>query len=707
MGDPPATTPPAGRGEALLRRLLDQHADYIAVLGADGIVTWANATLTRVFGWRLDEAVGHSVFEHIHPDDAGALVAAMGSGVEPGGRWAASYRMRCRDGSWRLVESSGANLIADHEVGGLVVSTRDVTGRRRDEEILAEQRDHLDRQLRFAGTLHRMSESIANVDEQRDMLDILVRDIGETLGLDRCLLFDCDRGRDLAVGMCEWLNRGNPEATSILRDYPLESFRDSWRQMWSTHAPIESHADAVALPLATEGSGPYVHGELRIRSLLWYPFCLRADGFFMIAINQVGRRREWRRDEITFIESAAAQVNLALQKQRMLAERARAEDQLRQSQKMEAIGRLAGGIAHDFNNLLTAIIGYADLMKDKLATDHPLRRHVEGILQVANRASSTTHQLLSFSRRQVIRTRTLKLNALVAQLESLLRRLIGENIELVVRLAPDAGRVRVDPGQLELALVNLAVNARDAMPGGGTLAMSTSTCRLDADAASRLHLAAGTYACIVVADSGVGMDDETRRHLFEPFFTTKDLGKGTGLGLSSVYGIVNVAGGGIQVDSALGRGSTFTVYLPLDEATESTPTHAAEISGAGGGTETILMVEDDDTLRSLLGETLSARGYRVLSAHDGDEALRLAAGAGHMDLVLSDVVMPRMDGPSLVRALLPRFPGIRILFMSGYTADAFADDPDLARYPVITKPFNIDDLARAVREAIDAGKREG
>ncbi len=697
---------PGGVSECMLRTVLDEHTDYICLVSGDGRIRWANAALTRLFGWPIDEIVGGDAFALIHPDDLERLRNAYAASLaHPGQRYAVEFRLRCKDSSWRMVESAGTNLLGDPSIGAIIVSTRDITDRKHAEAALAAQRDDLDRQLRYAQSLRRMSDAIASLEEPRAVLDMLVREMGETLRLDRCLLFDVDRERDLAAGVSQWLNQANPEAFSIISDYPLEVFRESWKHLWNTRTPIVSHADAMSEPLVKEGSAPYCHGELKIRSLLWHPFCFRVDGFFMIALNQVSSRRHWRPDEVVFVEAASTQVNLALQKRRIVAERTLVEEQLRQSQKMEAIGRLAGGIAHDFNNLLTAIIGYADLMKDKLPPDHPLHRHVDGILQVANRASATTHQLLSFSRQQVLKPKSIGLNGLVSKLESLLRRLIGENIELVVRLGHDVGRVRMDPGQLELALVNLAVNARDAMIAGGTLTMTTSVCAVDADGAARLRLAVGTYACIVVSDTGVGMDPETLRHLFEPFFTTKELGKGTGLGLSSVYGIVHAAGGGIHVESRLGKGSTFSVYLPLDLAGESTPSGGVQLIPARGGAETILMVEDDDTLRELLGEALIGRGYRVLAAHDGAQALRMASTSGHIDLVLSDVVMPQMNGPTLARELMRIHPGVRLLFMSGYTADAFVGDADLVNVPVITKPFSIDDLARTVREVIDGRAR--
>jgi two-component system, cell cycle sensor histidine kinase and response regulator CckA len=705
--DDPAE-PSSGRfNRRVLRTLLDQHTDHIAIVGTDGRFLFSNHASKRLFGWAPDELVGRDAFAFVHPEDLPSVRSAFAEAVtRPGQRLVREYRVRCQDGGYRAVEGAAIDLSRDNEVGGVVLAVRDITDRTRVESELAAQRDHLDRQLRYAHALNRMAQAIGDLEGSKAVLDALVRIIGEVLGLDRCLILDVDITKKFALGLSEWLDPENPEAFSIKRDYPLSVFPDSLKHLWGRRTTIESHAHAHGVPLASEGSAPYVHGELKIRSLLWFPCCFRADGFFLLALNQVSRARAWTADEAEFVDAAAKQVNLALQKRAIISERSAVEERLRQSQKMEAIGKLAGGVAHDFNNLLTAIIGYADLLTQKIPAEDPLRRYAEGIMQVSRRASETTHQLLAFSRRQVLKPRILKLNALITGLEQLLRRLIGEDIQLEVSLDASVGRVRVDPGQLELALVNLAVNARDAMPDGGVLGMATLLERIDGEHARRSNLAPGDYACIRVSDTGVGMDDETLSHLFEPFFTTKALGKGTGLGLSSVYGIISSAGGSVQVASKPGAGTVFALYLPLDHNLENTPIEGQAIIPASGGAETVLMVEDDDTLRELLGDALSERGYRVLSASDGAEALRIAGDhAAHIDLLLSDVVMPRMTGPVLARRLLEARPRTRVLFMSGYTADAFAADPDLSKAPVITKPFTIDDLARTVRDVIDGVRR--
>jgi PAS domain S-box-containing protein len=383
---------------------------------------------------------------------------------------------------------------------------------------------------------------------------------------------------------------------------------------------------------------------------------------------------------------------------------ARSEEQLRQAQKMEAVGRLAGGIAHDFNNLLTAIQGYGDLVLDALTPNDPVRRDIEEIGQAARRASELTGQLLAFSRRQVQQRRVLDLNALVSGLDKMLRRVIGEDVELRTRLDPAAGAVSADPGQLEQVLVNLAVNARDAMPTGGGLSIETA--HIDRHAASAAGLPHGVYACLIVRDTGVGMDEETRSHLFEPFFTTKPPGKGTGLGLSTVYGIVQQSGGQILAESSPRAGATFRIYLPeVDRPVEalSSPERAA----GGQGNETVLLVEDEDSVRRLVQRVLESAGYCVLEAENPHDALRLCERHPEpIDLMVTDVVMPQMSGRELASQTVALRPEMRVLYVSGYMEEVMAHhgvlEPGIA---FLGKPFAPEDLTRKVREVLDGPPR--
>ena len=384
-----------------------------------------------------------------------------------------------------------------------------------------------------------------------------------------------------------------------------------------------------------------------------------------------------------------------------LTERKQLESQFLQSQKMEVVGRLAGGIAHDFNNLLTVILGRAELLLHRLVTEGPARRDVELIQATGQRAAALTQQLLAVSRRQVLQPQVLHLNAVVSGLGPMLRRVIGEDLELSITLDPGLGRVLADPSQIEQVLLNLVINARDAMPGVGRLTIETANAELD-EAYARRHTASrpGPHVMLAVTDTGSGMDEATRARIFEPFFTTKE--RGTGLGLATVHGVVSQSGGNIWVYSEPGRGSTFKIYLPRVEDAAG-PAAAVEIPREPPrGSETILLVEDDDDVRALIREALEAHGYTVLDARGPDEALVLAAAApGLIHLLLTDVVMPRMSGRELAAALGRARPGLRVLYVSGYAPDAVARhgilDPGAA---FLSKPFTPLGLAQKVREVL-------
>jgi two-component system cell cycle sensor histidine kinase/response regulator CckA len=386
-------------------------------------------------------------------------------------------------------------------------------------------------------------------------------------------------------------------------------------------------------------------------------------------------------------------------------ERRALEAQVAHASKMESIGRLAGGIAHDFNNLLTAILGYVDLMQGSLNETDPIARHATQIRRSAERASLLTRQLLAFSRKQFLQPRVIDLNAVVEESNMMLRRLISEHIELSAALDPRLLRIKVDPAQLQQVLMNLAVNARDAMPQGGTLGIVTANVDLPARALGGApDFEPGTYVMLAVSDTGVGMDTNTRARVFEPFFTTKRIGEGTGLGLSTVYGIVRQSGGHIHVDSERGRGSRFTIYFPAITDQAEAPRPETVLTDGPAGRETLLLVEDDPMVRSLAVEALRLKGYRVLDAADGREAMQLAQGAGSVDLLITDVVMPRMTGRELADRLRASAPSLKVLFMSGYPGslgEQLGRDIDL-----LEKPFTSLTLVSRVRQALDRDLRK-
>jgi two-component system, cell cycle sensor histidine kinase and response regulator CckA len=389
-----------------------------------------------------------------------------------------------------------------------------------------------------------------------------------------------------------------------------------------------------------------------------------------------------------------------------ITERKLLEEQLRQAQKMEAVGRLAGGVAHDFNNLLMVIKGHTELLLNSAAATEQARRKVEQIDRAADRATSLTRQLLAFSRMQVLQPRVIHLGSVVEDLGKLLPRLIGEDIELKIVAASDLGMIRADASQMEQIIMNLAVNARDAMPNGGRLVIEVSNAELDkAYSASHPIVKPGSYVCLAVTDTGTGMDAETQSHIFEPFFTTKEQGKGTGLGLATVYGVVKQSGGFIWVYSEVGKGSSFKVYLPrVDQAAEKIGMPAALVE-VPRGTETILLSEDEQDVREVAREFLESGGYTVLEAQNASEALRVAEEhRGTIDLLVTDMIMPGMSGQELAARLQQTQPGLRVIYMSGYSEHAATEATRMdASVRLLTKPFSRGAVLRAVREVLNNG----
>jgi PAS domain S-box-containing protein len=387
-------------------------------------------------------------------------------------------------------------------------------------------------------------------------------------------------------------------------------------------------------------------------------------------------------------------------------ELSRRDSELRQSQKMEAVGLLAGGMAHDFNNLLTVIIGSTDMALTQVNTDCPARQEIESARTAAEHGAALTRQILAFSRRQVLNPRVLSLNDVLQSIRPLIERTMGEDIQLNFRLDPQLGATEIDPSQLEQVLVNLEVNARDAMPAGGSLTIETANVDLDEEyCAQHVDAQPGPHVMLAVSDTGCGMDKETLSHLFEPFFTTKQPGKGTGLGLPTAYGIVKQSGGNIWVYSEPGQGTTIKIFLPrTDKPKEDLVPTKEEATSAVVKGETVLVVEDEPAVQALVSRALTRQGYRVLTASTADQALLAAeASEGAIDLLLSDVVLPGQDGAHVALRLRDMLPNLRVLFMSGYTKDAIVHDGRLDEgVNFIEKPFTPDALCRAVREVLDA-----
>ena len=641
------------RAEAALRRsgdyfraLIETAAEIVAVGNADGSLRYASPAVERVTGYTPREWARMSVFDLLHPDDAGAVRERFGRLLAaPSAAASMELRLRHREGAWQVVEVSARNLLHDPSVGGIVYNARDVTARREGEEALRSRERHF-------RSLIEMGQDVITVLEGDGDVRFASPSVERVLGY----------GQDELTGayLFEYVHPDDVPSALEVFDRAI-------------HAPGEPQWTEFRV---RHRQGPWRTLETIATSLLHDPAVLG----IVVNARDVTERKQ-------------AEEALRLSQQQFL-----------QAQKMEAVGRLAGGVAHDFNNLLTAIRGNAELLLLDIPADDTRREDVEEIRRAAERAAALTRQLLAFSRRQVLQPRVLDLNAVVREMERMLRRLIGEDVELVTRLEATHGEVRADPGQLEQVLLNLAVNARDAMPGGGTLTVDTRAAELEEELKRNYpYVIPGRYVMLSVSDTGHGMDRETRERAFEPFFTTKPAGRGTGLGLSTVYGIVKQSGGFIWIDSEAGRGTTVRIYLPpVDEPARQAAPPAPEAVPTGGA-ETVLLAEDEETVRRLARRVLERGGYTVLEASDGEEALRVAESyRGPIHLLVTDVVMPRLGGRDLAARLLARRPGLRVLYVSGYTEEAVQRhgvlDPGTG---FVEKPFTADLLAERVRRALD------
>jgi signal transduction histidine kinase/ActR/RegA family two-component response regulator len=423
------------------------------------------------------------------------------------------------------------------------------------------------------------------------------------------------------------------------------------------------------------------------------------DGDFEYPLNSDGT------DEVAQVSHAFGRMRGTLKANEH--EQLLLQDQLRKAQRMEAIGRLAGGVAHDFNNLLTVIKGHGDLMLDRLEATSPLYGNARQIEKASDRAASLTRQLLAFSRMQMLQPKVLSLNSLVSEMFSILKRLVREDIAFTFRAGESLSRIKADPGQIEQVIMNLAVNASDAMPSGGSLTIEThNLVANEALCKTRSPLVPGNYVRLVVEDTGHGMDAETVSRIFEPFFTTKEFGKGTGLGLATVYGVVKQSGGCIWVDSTPGKGTRFEVYLPAVQESEERPAAGADSRSLAGNSEVVLIVEDEDQVRDLAADFIKSAGYTVLTAHDGQDALRVAEKFGEpIPVLVTDIVMPNMRGPELAKKLNERCKGLRVIYMSGYLEFNSANSDFLKDMYFLQKPFSRDSLIAKIAEAL--GKRSG
>ena len=630
--------------EELFHLISENAADMIAVVDMNGKRLFNSLSYRKVLGYSPEELQASSAFEQIHPDDRERVKRAAEEARETGIGKTLEYRLQHKNGSWLVLEST-SSVIFD--------------SKGKPEKLVVVNRDITERK-RAEEALRRSEADFRSLVEE------------SPYGIYRASV----SGRLLQV---------NPALRKMLG---YDNEQDLLRKDLATDVFLHNGEYQRLTEQLTRTE------EVKDMEMEW-----KRQDEMPIIVRCSGRRINDEQGNPAAFEVFAEDVS----EKRVL------EKQLRMAQKMEAIGRLSGGIAHDFNNLLGVIIGYSRVLRKSLGPENELSEHAVEIEKAGERAAAMTKQLLAFSRQQVLTPEVLNLNTLVTDMERMLPRLLGEDIVVSLSLDPVLGSVKADQSQIHQVIMNLAVNARDAMPDGGKLKIQTANAHLD-QYYTRTHPGSrmGDYVCLSVSDTGTGMDPAILAHIFEPFFTTKERGKGTGLGLATVYGIVKQSNGYIWVDSAPGEGASFQIYLPLHVGQA-----AAETKSAPGeklrGSEKILLVEDSEPLKKLAQKFLEAAGFHVFSAASGEEALEVAARyGGTFDLLLTDVVMPGINGRVLAEQLLPRQPGMRVLYMSGYTDSFIAGHGVLEPGThLLHKPFTDEVLIRKVREVLDGGKKPG
>jgi len=737
--------------EEHLRAVLENSSDVIALLDPEGTVLYVSNAIERLVGYPASQVVGRSTFELIHPDDQPRIRAASAECLaSPGNQIRAEYRAKHSDGTWRDWEMIAVNRLDNPAIRAVISNCRDITEWKQAQarcEFLATIVDSSEDAI-LGATLEGITVSwnpgaerlygytaaemigqpvdrLVPSEHPDEVTDILARvqHAGRFSHYETVRVAKDGHRIDVSLTISPIIDASGVVIgkSSIARDI-TERKRAEVEQHDTTDRlrALLSSAPVALWALDPEGIITLSEGML-LRQMGFQPGALVGRSVFDLysdspQITEYARRAlagehinatmnlagaildTWYSPLLDVNGRPGGTIGVALD----VTERHRLEDQFRHAQKMEAVGQLAGGIAHDFNNLLTAILGFAEMTLAGLP-DGQMRDDVQQILDAGHSAASLTHQLLAFSRKQILAPQTLDVNRLLDGMRTLLRRVIGEDISLVTTLSDDVSQINADRGQIEQVIMNLAVNARDAIAANGTLRLVTENVDVD-DAFVAAHPGAmtGPHVRVTVSDTGSGMGPDVLAHLFEPFYTTKPLGKGTGLGLATVYGIVKQSGGYIWVESTPGEGTSFMIHFPRvspgAETRVGRATNAREVSG----TETILLVEDQQEVRDVVRETLQRHGYNVLEAVDGDAALALLqAGAGPVHLLLTDVVMPHMSGRELVDNITKLDGCMKVLYTSGYTDDAIVRHGVLdAGIAFIQKPFTPEQLLTRVRDVL-------
>lgn len=632
---------PPDRETRRLRKIIENAPDLVAVLDSEGRITFQNRAFSDLLGYGPDELIGSTAFDLIHPDDVERIVEAFARAVGGGEPEGVEARVRHKDGSWQVMEILGNNLLDDPDIQGFVCTLRDV-GLRHDAEAKLRRSEERHRAA-MEGSLDSVYFMRAIRDDRGEITDFEFTDVNK-------------RGEDMLNFSRDELIGGR--LCVLMPDNLTTGFYEKYKQVLESGVPLDEE--------------------------------------FEVPID--GVRARWIHHQIIPFDDGLAFHS------RDITDVKESEEQLRQALKMEAIGQLTGGIAHDFNNLLAVVLGNLELLGNRLEGDETASEMIARSISAADRGAILTRRLLAFSRKQMLDSKPTDVHKLLADMLDLLRRTLPESIEIRFAGGDNVWPTLVDSNQLEHAILNLAVNARDAMDDGGTMTIHTSTLHMDAEEAS-LHegLAAGDYVVLSVSDTGAGMTPETVAKAFDPFFTTKEVGEGSGLGLSMVFGFVSQSQGTVEIISAPGEGANVRIYLPRAEVMEEEEALAPATSRLPlGQGERVMVVEDDPDVLKFVVMALQSLGYETIEALDGPSALSLLSGGQDIDLLFTDVILPGgMSGPELVNALKESRPALKAVYTSGYAADSVLPE-DEQGLEMLHKPYRVLDLGQTIRAALDA-----
>ncbi len=752
-------------GETFFRSLIENSLDIITVLDADGLYLYQSPNLEQVLGYKPEELIGKSAFDYINHEDLAAVMDAFNFGVShPGASRSAEYRFRAKDGSWRHFESVGKMLPPNVGISGVVINSRDITDRKHAEELLLKSERRLRRAEEVANfgnweflmddkvvlasdgakTIYGLKGSewqIPDVQaiplpEYRTMLDIALTELiekGKPYNVEFKIRRPAD-GRIIDIQSLAEYDSANRIVFGVVQDITERTRTEEARRVAEkTFRNLLETIQLVAILLDRDGNMTFCNdyllnltgwGKKEVFGQNWqnllipqeekehmntiFSSVIRGEKVNLhdesLIVTRTGKELliSWNNTVLHDLEgkiAGMASIGIDITAHRSL------EAQLRQAQKMEAVGILAGGIAHDFNNILTTIMGYGHIVRSKLNDNDPMASSVEQILEAADRAAQLTRSLLAFSRKQILNLKPVKINDIISRFATFVSRLIGDDIEISTPLAPDEIVINADSVQIDQVLMNLATNAKDAMPNGGCFTISTRLVESNDENFILAHPDAqpGMFVHISVSDTGEGMTTEEIGKIFDPFFTTKDIGKGTGLGLAMVYSIIDQHNGYLNVTSAPGKGSNFNIYLPIHrQGTETYEMRTAE-SLVLAGSETILVAEDDKKLRTLAEIILKQHGYHVILAEDGEDAIsKFMTHKDEIQLVILDMIMPKKSGIQVDNEIKKIKPDIKSFFASGYTADKIVGtDTCDKELELIMKPWSPKALLRKVREVLN------